>query len=329
MLESDEAFARRLQEQELGNTTHGDQTPLINNNDNQRNPTVLNARLSEVASSRVTLCAIFTINLPQVIATIVVLSQHWSSPIVCDLDHARRWKWWAIFSALRMSAYSSVVLYMHVFRERFQARPDFHMKAVNLRNSIDAFGLIWFVVGNMWLFGDDDLSCKHPEQSPVYTLCVSLLIINYIQILLPCIVAILLIPVFCFCMPCLIRVLARLQNPRAAVGASPDVIQALPTVIITTDHLQSSDSNTCPICLNEMAVGEEARSLKCQHLFHKDCVDEWLRVNASCPTCRKKISGNEDGEEPPPLTGASIAMSPIHHDTSTNNRTISNTVLHI
>jgi hypothetical protein len=43
-------------------------------------------------------------------------------------------------------------------------------------------GLIWFVVGNMWLFGDDENSCKHPERSPVYSLCISMLIINYIQV---------------------------------------------------------------------------------------------------------------------------------------------------
>lgn len=69
----------------------------------------------------------------------------------------------------------------------------------------------------MWLFGDDDNSCSHPGHSPVYNLCLSMLIINYVQICLPCIIAILLIPVFCFCMPCLIRILARLQDPRTVV----------------------------------------------------------------------------------------------------------------
>ena len=86
-----------------------------------------------------------------------------------------------------------------------------------IRNTIDAFGLIWFVVGNMWLFGDDNDICHHPERSPIYNLCLSLLVLNYMQICFPCIIAILLIPVFCFCMPCLIRVLARLQDPRTVV----------------------------------------------------------------------------------------------------------------
>ena len=80
----------------------------------------------------------------------------------------------------------------------------------SLRNIIDAMGLVWFIIGNLWLFGDDeDTLCEHPKNSPIYQLCVSMVIINYLQICLPCILAALLLPLFCFCMPCLIRVLAR------------------------------------------------------------------------------------------------------------------------
>ena len=94
-------------------------------------------------------------------------------------------------------------------------------------------------------------------------------------------------------------------------------------MIITREQLrQAGDDNSCPICLNEMVLGEEARKLTCEHLFHKQvsrsyvlllcltrkisydffnefpiwllhsllqCVDEWLRVNATCPTCRTSI----------------------------------------
>ncbi|XP_008786940.1 putative RING-H2 finger protein ATL69 [Phoenix dactylifera] len=43
----------------------------------------------------------------------------------------------------------------------------------------------------------------------------------------------------------------------------------------------------CPICLAEYE-GEEAlrRVPECGHCFHADCVDEWLRVSATCPLCR-------------------------------------------
>ena len=99
-------------------------------------------------------------------------------------------------------------------------------------------------------------------------------------------------------MPCLIRVLARLHDPRAQQqGATDDIIATLPLVIISRDHLRqnSGDENACAICLNEMVVGEEARILQCKHLFHKQCVDEWLRVNATCPTCRMSVLSGSGG----------------------------------
>ena len=52
----------------------------------------------------------------------------------------------------------------------------------------------------------------------------------------------------------------------------------------------------CPICLCEYEEKQELRRLPCGHLFHRECVDEWLLSRASCPTCRYSlISGLEEG----------------------------------
>lgn len=187
---------------------------------NNENPTVINARLSEIATSRFSIFIIYLVNTPQVIATIAILALHWDDSLVCDAPHTTRWKWWAIFSALRMVSYCAVVSYMHLCKAWLDENPVYLAKATSFKNSVDAFALIWFIVGNMWLFGDDDRSCAHPSQSPIYNLCMSMLIINYVQICLPCILVILLIPVFCLCMPCLIRLLAQMQNPRASMVRS-------------------------------------------------------------------------------------------------------------
>jgi len=48
----------------------------------------------------------------------------------------------------------------------------------------------------------------------------------------------------------------------------------------------------CSICLDEFDSKENVEKLLCNHLFHKDCLNEWkckFKTTATCPICRKKI----------------------------------------
>ncbi|TKY47624.1 E3 ubiquitin-protein ligase RHA2A [Spatholobus suberectus] len=46
----------------------------------------------------------------------------------------------------------------------------------------------------------------------------------------------------------------------------------------------------CRVCLSEFEEGEKVRKLKCQHTFHRDCLDKWLQQYwATCPLCRKQV----------------------------------------
>jgi E3 ubiquitin-protein ligase RNF38/44 len=136
-----------------------------------------------------------------------------------------------------------------------------------------------------------------------------MILIFLVQICLPCLLTILLLPIMCFCTPCFIRILARLQDPVASRGATDSTINTIKLVTIDAELLSSASSNsTCPICISEMVIGEQARVLPCSHFFHKDCVDEWLGVNASCPTCRAGI--NERPQSPVMNNNTSIATGP-------------------
>ena len=42
----------------------------------------------------------------------------------------------------------------------------------------------------------------------------------------------------------------------------------------------------CPICLENIVSGEFVRRLPCMDLYHKDCIDQWLKENTKCPVCR-------------------------------------------
>lgn len=47
--------------------------------------------------------------------------------------------------------------------------------------------------------------------------------------------------------------------------------------------------NTCAICLDDFEHNDTiVRELPCQHIFHPECVDDFLRTNSSlCPMCKK------------------------------------------
>ncbi|GAB2226535.1 hypothetical protein Droror1_Dr00022345 [Drosera rotundifolia] len=58
----------------------------------------------------------------------------------------------------------------------------------------------------------------------------------------------------------------------------------------------------CAVCLCAVEQGEEIRVLRCDHLFHKVCLDGWTGRRATCPLCRGSIARqtamvDEDGAE--------------------------------
>lgn len=63
-----------------------------------------------------------------------------------------------------------------------------------------------------------------------------------------------------------------------------------------------SDDERCSICLGEFCYGNTVRVLpRCRHMFHKDCIDDWLPFRSSfCPVCRARAI--EVHDEPPRTT---------------------------
>jgi hypothetical protein len=63
------------------------------------------------------------------------------------------------------------------------------------------------------------------------------------------------------------------------------------TTIISFDELSDdikTKYNTCYICLADFNKEDTIRQIKCEHIFHKVCIDPWLlKENKTCPVCRK------------------------------------------
>jgi hypothetical protein len=56
------------------------------------------------------------------------------------------------------------------------------------------------------------------------------------------------------------------------------------------DYVGDGAAEDCAVCLGEVEKGETVRQLPaCQHVFHRECIDPWLRAHATCPVCRSSV----------------------------------------
>nr|XP_027070929.1 E3 ubiquitin-protein ligase ATL9-like [Coffea arabica] len=85
-----------------------------------------------------------------------------------------------------------------------------------------------------------------------------------------------------------------------AVGLDATTIKSLPmfthrssVYIDTSINHNNFKRSECCICLG---LYEDEDVLKvmpdCLHIFHSDCVDEWLRSRSTCPLCRSSLDSS-------------------------------------
>lgn len=53
---------------------------------------------------------------------------------------------------------------------------------------------------------------------------------------------------------------------------------------------KSRFSSECSICLEEYVTGDWCQEFPvCNHIYHSNCIDNWLKKNLTCPICRNCI----------------------------------------
>lgn len=56
---------------------------------------------------------------------------------------------------------------------------------------------------------------------------------------------------------------------------------------LQNDFNDESNNNECSICLDDINNGESIRKLDCGHVFHTNCVEQWINTYSTCPYCRQ------------------------------------------
>ena len=57
--------------------------------------------------------------------------------------------------------------------------------------------------------------------------------------------------------------------------------------IKVSKYVAGKKKEQCLICLSEFKDKEEIRNLYCNHFFHRKCIDNWLKINKTCPLCKE------------------------------------------
>jgi len=73
-------------------------------------------------------------------------------------------------------------------------------------------------------------------------------------------------------------------------GLTEEELDSIPTEkVCTHDQERLDEEKACSVCLEDLLEDEVVRRLRCDHIFHIPCVDNWLRENKTCPVCKVEV----------------------------------------
>ena len=70
-----------------------------------------------------------------------------------------------------------------------------------------------------------------------------------------------------------------------------EILNELPETQIEDVTKLDQEKKNCIICLEDFKNGDKAIILPCIHLFHTECIKNWLKTQDTCPICKFKLTG--------------------------------------
>ncbi|XP_040992882.1 putative RING-H2 finger protein ATL69 [Juglans microcarpa x Juglans regia] len=96
------------------------------------------------------------------------------------------------------------------------------------------------------------------------------------------------------------------------MGLDGSIIESYPkTVLGESRRLPTPNHGPCSICLSDYLPKDTIRCIPdCHHCFHANCIDEWLRMSATCPLCRTSPAPSAT-PSPTPLATPLSELAPL------------------
>ncbi|CAG7877027.1 unnamed protein product [Brassica rapa] len=79
-------------------------------------------------------------------------------------------------------------------------------------------------------------------------------------------------------------------------GLSADTIASLPSKRYKDGDNQNGTNESCVICRLDYEDDDDLILLPCKHSYHSECINNWLKINKSCPVCSAEVSTSTAGQ---------------------------------
>ncbi len=95
--------------------------------------------------------------------------------------------------------------------------------------------------------------------------------------------------VTCFCIKLYTIYKRTIQGERQPIPRVYRYTQRIIQKTLTSDDLEDPLFPECSICLEEYRSDDRVAVLPCNHVFHLNCVRDWVGMHNNCPLCRREL----------------------------------------
>lgn len=165
-----------------------------------------------------------------------------------------------------------------------------HQKISSIGAIINISDICWLFFG-IYLVYTNHSTCK-----PLSNFIFGLILFDIIADIL-----LFLLNICLCCTTCLLFIIrAPLFNDLVTYISEPTGMNEMDINLIPVNkysEIQMEQKLECAICLTEFDANDDVRQFICKHIFHKNCIDIWLQLNAVCPMCRQPVITRYETED--------------------------------